>query len=66
MVHIAFSYADDVNILGGSVHTIKKNTEYFVVASKVTGKEVNAYKVKYRIIRSISIPECRMKLQYKD
>jgi retron-type reverse transcriptase len=27
-------YADDVNILGGSVHAIKKNTEALVVASK--------------------------------
>ena len=26
-------YADDVNILDGSVHTIKKNTEASVVAS---------------------------------
>jgi hypothetical protein len=25
-------YADDVNILGGSVHAIKKNTEAVVVA----------------------------------
>jgi hypothetical protein len=27
-------YADDVNILGGSVHTITKNTEAIVVARK--------------------------------
>jgi len=27
-------YVDDVNMLGGSVHTIKKNTEALVVASK--------------------------------
>jgi len=27
-------YVDDVNMLGGSVHTIKKNTEAFLVASK--------------------------------
>jgi hypothetical protein len=29
-------YVDDVNILGGSVCTIKKNTEALVVASKET------------------------------
>jgi hypothetical protein len=29
-------YADDVNILGGSVHTMKKNAEALVVAGKET------------------------------
>jgi hypothetical protein len=37
-------YADDVNILGGSVHAIKKNTEALVIASKETSLEVNAEK----------------------
>jgi hypothetical protein len=27
-------YVDGVNMLGGNVHTIKKNTEAFLVASK--------------------------------
>jgi len=40
-------YADDVNILGGSVHTIEENTESLVVASKEIGLEVNADKTKY-------------------
>jgi len=31
-------YADDVNILGGSEHTIKENAETLVVGSKETGK----------------------------
>ena len=35
-------YADDVNILGGSLHTLKKNTDALVVASKETGLEANA------------------------
>jgi hypothetical protein len=30
-------YADDFNMLGGSVHTIEKNTEALVIASKKTG-----------------------------
>jgi hypothetical protein len=33
--------ADDVNILGGSIHTMKENTDALVVASKDTGLEVN-------------------------
>jgi len=43
-------YAETVNVLGGSVHTIKKNTEDCVVTSKETGKEINADKIKYMII----------------
>jgi len=39
-------YADDVNILGGSVHTIKKNAAALVVASKEFGLEVNADRTK--------------------
>jgi len=39
-------YADDVNILGGSVQAIKENTEARVVASKEIGLEVNAKKKK--------------------
>jgi hypothetical protein len=35
---------DDVNILGGSVHTIKKNAETLVVASKETELNMNADK----------------------
>jgi hypothetical protein len=41
-------YADDVNILGESVHTKKKNPETLVVASKI-GLEVNASKTKYMV-----------------
>jgi len=37
-------YADDVNILDRSIHTIKKNTEALVVARKEIGLEVNADK----------------------
>ena len=43
-------YANDVNILGGSVHTVKRNTEAFVVDSKEIGLEVNADKTKYMIM----------------
>ena len=43
-------YADDVNILGGSIHIIKKNAEALVVASKENGLEVNADNTKYMVI----------------
>jgi len=33
-------YADDVNILGESVHTVKENAEALVVVSMETGQEV--------------------------
>jgi len=42
--HQLLSYADDVNMLGGSVHTVKGNAEAFVVAIKETGLEVDADK----------------------
>jgi retron-type reverse transcriptase len=45
--HQLLVYADDVNILGGSVHSIKKNAEYLIIASKEIGLEVNAEKTKY-------------------
>jgi hypothetical protein len=40
----------DVNILGGSVHTLKENAEALVVVSKETGQEVNADKSKYMVM----------------
>jgi hypothetical protein len=39
-------YADDVNTLGGSVHTTKKNTDALVFTSKDTEPEVYADKTK--------------------
>jgi hypothetical protein len=44
------AYADDVNILAGSVHTVKENAEALVVAIKETGIEVNADKTKYMVM----------------
>jgi hypothetical protein len=40
--HQLLVYADDVNILGGSMHTVRKNTEALLIASKEIGLEVNA------------------------
>jgi len=36
--HQLLVYADDVNIVGGSVHTVKENAESLIVASKEIGK----------------------------
>jgi len=43
-------YADDVNILGGSIHTIKENAEALVVANKEIGLEVNADTTEYMVM----------------
>jgi len=43
-------YADDVNILGGSIRNLKRNTETLVAASKKSGLETNADKTKYIVI----------------
>jgi len=40
-------YADDINILVGSVDTVKINAEILVAASKEIGIEINAHKTKY-------------------
>jgi hypothetical protein len=48
--HQLLVYADDLNILGGRVHAIKKNKEGLVVASKEIGVEVNADKTKYMVM----------------
>jgi hypothetical protein len=48
-IHQLLVYADD-NILGASVHAIKKNTEALVVATKEIGLEVNAEKTKYMVM----------------
>jgi hypothetical protein len=47
--HQLLAYADDVNILGGSVHIVKEDAEALVVATKETGLEVNADKTKYMV-----------------
>jgi hypothetical protein len=48
--HQLLVYVDDVYILSGSIHTIKKNTEALVITSKEIGLEVNAEKTKYMIM----------------
>jgi sorting nexin-29 len=47
--HQLLVYADDVNILGGSIYAINKNTEALVVASMEIGLDVNAERTKHML-----------------
>jgi hypothetical protein len=48
--HQPLVYADDVNLLGGNIRSIKKNAEDLVIARKEIGLEVNAEKTKYMVV----------------
>jgi len=48
--HQLLPCADDVNILGGSIHTLKENAEALVAATKEIGLEVSADKTKYMVM----------------
>jgi nitrous oxide reductase len=48
--HRILVFVDEVNILRGSIHTVRKNTEAFVIASKEMCLEVNAEKTKYMVM----------------
>jgi hypothetical protein len=50
MVHKLPVYADEVNILDGSIHTVKKHTEMLLVTSTVTCPEANAEKTEYMVM----------------
>jgi hypothetical protein len=50
LVHIIGDHANDANILDRSVHTIKRNTESLVIASKETGLELYADKTEYMVM----------------
>ena len=48
--HQLLAYADDVHILGGSIHTLKENAEALVAATREIGLEVSADKTKYMVM----------------
>jgi hypothetical protein len=55
--------ADDINLLGGSVNTIKENAETLLEASRDIGLEINVEKTKYDYV---SLSEFRTEPEYKD
>jgi hypothetical protein len=48
--HQLLVYADDMNLLGDNIDTIKKNTGTLIDASKEVGIEVNTEKTKYMLL----------------
>jgi hypothetical protein len=47
--HQLLAYADDANLLGDNIDTIKTNTETLIDATKEVGLEINIEKTKYGI-----------------
>ena len=48
--HQLLAYADDANILGGSIHTLKENAEALITATRENGLEVSTDKTKYMVM----------------
>jgi hypothetical protein len=48
--HQFLAYADDVNLLGDNIDTVKENTESLIDANKDVGLEINVEKTKYMLL----------------
>jgi hypothetical protein len=69
--HQLLAYTHDVNLLGGNIVTIQKNTETLIDASKEVGLEINVDKTKYMLLshhqnvgqnRNLKIANNRLKM----
>jgi hypothetical protein len=49
-IHQPLAYADHVNVLGGNIETIKKNTDTLIDASREVGLEENLEKIKHMLM----------------
>jgi len=58
--HQLLAYADDVNILAESIHTLKENAEALVATTREIGLEVSAVK-----LSTWSCLEIRMKNEFR-
>ena len=48
--HQLLAYADDINMMGGRIHTLKENAEALVAAAIEIGLEVSADKTEYMVM----------------
>jgi hypothetical protein len=48
--HQLLAYADDVNLLGDNIDTIKRNTKTLIDASMEVRLEINVEKTKYMLL----------------
>jgi hypothetical protein len=48
--HQLLAYADDANLLGDNIDTIKESKETLIDASKEVGLEINVVKTKYMLL----------------
>jgi hypothetical protein len=48
--HQRLAYADDVNLMGDNIDSIKKNTETLIDASKEVGLEINVDRTKFMLL----------------